>query len=162
MKQKSLRTQVNYSKIGIDKNQLSVNSRENSKTFPKIRGTALVTLNKVGGNPVSYNTPTWPLPTNTNVPKYTQNAYGMCYLHKQIYFCQHSFSYFIYLSYLFKKNRNKSKTWPLTTNKKKLMGLSFSVKLHLYFKTGNTLIHYGYFFLSVHTVSKVELFISHS
>lgn len=55
MKQKSLRTQVNYSKIGIDKNQLSVNSRENSRTFPKIRGTALVTLNKVGGNPVSYN-----------------------------------------------------------------------------------------------------------
>ena len=68
---------------------------------------------------------------------------------------------FIYLI-LFKKKRNKSKTWPLTTNKKKLMGLSFSVKLHLYFKTGNTLIHYGYFFLSVHTVSKVELFISHS
>jgi hypothetical protein len=56
LKQKSLRTQVNYSKIGIDKNQLSVNSRENSRTFPKIRGTALVTLNKVGGNPVSYNT----------------------------------------------------------------------------------------------------------
>ena len=55
MKQKSLRTQVNYSKIGIDKNQLSVNSRENSRTFPKIRGTALVTLNKVGGNPVSYD-----------------------------------------------------------------------------------------------------------
>jgi hypothetical protein len=55
LKQKSLRTQVNYSKIGIDKNQLSVNSRENSRTFPKIRGTALVTLNKVGGNPVSYN-----------------------------------------------------------------------------------------------------------
>ena len=55
MKQKSLRSQVNYSKIGIDKNQLSVNSRENSKTFPKIRGTALVILNKVGGNPVSYN-----------------------------------------------------------------------------------------------------------
>ena len=55
MKQKSLRSQVNYSKIGFDKNQLSVNSRENSKTFPKIRGTALVTLNKIGGNPVSYN-----------------------------------------------------------------------------------------------------------
>ena len=47
LKQKSLRTQVNYSKIGIDKNQLSVMSRENSRTFPK-RGTALVTLNKVG------------------------------------------------------------------------------------------------------------------
>jgi hypothetical protein len=61
LKQKSLRTQVNYSKIGIDKNQLSVNSRENSRTFPKIRGTALVTLNKVGGNPVSYSTanPRW-------------------------------------------------------------------------------------------------------
>jgi hypothetical protein len=28
---------------------------------------------------------------------------------------------------------------------KKIMGLSFSVKLHLYL-TGNTLIHYGYFF----------------
>lgn len=60
MEQKSLRTQVNYSKIGIDKNQLSVNSRENSRTFPKIRGTALVTLNKVGGNPVSYNIPQIP------------------------------------------------------------------------------------------------------
>jgi hypothetical protein len=24
---------------------------------------------------------TWPLPTNTNVPKHTQNSYGMCYLH---------------------------------------------------------------------------------
>jgi hypothetical protein len=32
-------------------------SRENSKTFPKIRGTALVTLNKVEGNPVSYECP---------------------------------------------------------------------------------------------------------
>jgi len=28
---------------------------KNSKTLPKIRGTALVILNKVGGNPVSYN-----------------------------------------------------------------------------------------------------------
>ena len=54
---------------------------------------------------------------------------------------------FIYLI-LFKKKRNKSNTWPLTTNKK-IMGLSFSVKLHLYL-TGNTLIHYGYYFLSVH------------
>ena len=24
---------------------------------------------------------TWPLPTNTNVHKHTQNSYGMCYLH---------------------------------------------------------------------------------
>jgi hypothetical protein len=57
LEQKSLRTQVNYSKIGIDNNQLSVNSREHSRTFPKIRGTALVTLNKVEGNPVSYDCP---------------------------------------------------------------------------------------------------------
>ena len=28
-----------------------------------------------------HHTPTWPLPTNTNVPKHTQNSYGMCYLH---------------------------------------------------------------------------------
>ena len=48
---------------------------------------------------------------------------------------------FIYLI-LFKKKEKKSKTWPLTTNKKKIMGLSFSVKLHLYL-TGKTLIHYG-------------------
>ena len=46
---------------------------------------------------------------------------------------------FIYLIFCFKKNRNKSKTWPLTTNKKNIMGLSFSLKLHLYL-TGNTLI----------------------
>jgi hypothetical protein len=38
------------------------------------------------------------------------------------------------------------------------MGLSFSVKLHLYL-TGNTLIHYGYyFFLSVHKQSWVIYF----
>jgi hypothetical protein len=30
---------------------------------------------------INIDTPTWPLPTNTNVPKHTQNAYGMCYLH---------------------------------------------------------------------------------
>jgi hypothetical protein len=49
------------------------------------------------------------------------------------------FSNFIYFSYfVLKKTRNKSKTWPLTTNKKKIMGLSFFIKLHLYL-TGNTL-----------------------
>jgi hypothetical protein len=37
------------------------------------------------------------------------------------------------------------------------MGLSFSVKLHLYL-TGNTLIHYGYLFLSVHKRSRVIYF----
>jgi hypothetical protein len=30
---------------------------------------------------INIDTPTWPLPTNTNVPKHTQNSYGMCYLH---------------------------------------------------------------------------------
>jgi hypothetical protein len=51
---------------------------------------------------INIDTPTLPLPTNTNVPKHTQNSYGMCYLHvQQIYFFQHSFSYFIYLSYSF-------------------------------------------------------------
>ena len=27
---------------------------------------------------------TWPLSTNTNVPKHTQNSYGMCYLQYQV------------------------------------------------------------------------------
>jgi hypothetical protein len=30
---------------------------------------------------LNIDTPTWSLPTNTNVPKHTQNSYGMCYLH---------------------------------------------------------------------------------
>jgi hypothetical protein len=30
---------------------------------------------------INIDTSTWPLPTNTNVPKHTQNSYGMCYLH---------------------------------------------------------------------------------
>ena len=38
---------------------------------------------------------------------------------QHIYFFQHSFSYFIYLSYVaLKKKLNKSKTWPFTTTKK--------------------------------------------
>ena len=49
---------------------------------------------------------------------------------------------FIYLILFKKKKKKKSKTWPLTTYLKKIMGLSFSVKLHLYL-TGKTLIHYG-------------------
>ena len=35
---------------------------------------------------INIDTPTWPLPTNTNVPKHTQNSYGMCYLHTTIIF----------------------------------------------------------------------------
>ena len=75
---------------------------------------------------------------------------------QEIYFFQHSFSYFIYLLYfVFKKTEIRVKP-----NKKKIMGLSFSVKLHLYL-TGNTLIHYGYYFFYLY-INEVELFISHS
>ena len=66
---------------------------------------------------INIDTPTWPLPTNTNVPKHTQNSYGMCYLYNK-YISSNTLLVilFIYLI-LFKKNRNKSKTWPPTTNK---------------------------------------------
>ena len=59
--------------------------------------------------------------------------------------------------YFFKK---KKKIRVKPGHLKKIMGLSFSVKLHLYL-TGNTLIHYGYFFyffLSVHKQSWVIYF----
>ena len=55
------------------------------------------------------------------VPKHTQNSYGMCYLHTTNIFLPTLFyySYFICLSYfVFKKKRNKSKTWAHTTKKK--------------------------------------------
>jgi hypothetical protein len=48
---------------------------------------------------INIDTPTWPLPTNTNVPKHTQNSYGMCYLHATNIFLPTLFIYFIYLSY---------------------------------------------------------------
>ena len=51
---------------------------------------------------------------------------------------------FIYLILFKKKNEIRVKPGHLQQIKK-MMGLSFSVKLHLYL-TGNTLIHYGYFF----------------
>ena len=80
---------------------------------------------------------------------------------QQIYFFQHSFSYFIYLSYfVLKKNEITVKTDHLQQINK-IMGLSFSVKVHLYL-TGNTLIHYGYFLCFYLYINKVELFISHS
>ena len=65
---------------------------------------------------INIDTPTWPLPTNTNVPKHTQNSYGMCYLHTtNIFHPTVLVILFIYLI-LFKKKETKSKTWPLTTN----------------------------------------------
>ena len=48
---------------------------------------------------------------------------------------------FIYLI-LFKKKKKRVKPGHLQQIKKKIMGLSFSVMLHLYL-TGKTLIHYG-------------------
>jgi hypothetical protein len=63
---------------------------------------------------------------------------------------------FIYLILLWKK-RNESKNWPLTIKNRKNMGLSFSVKLHLYL-TGNTLIHYGYFFFFLSVQKQSYLF----
>ena len=60
---------------------------------------------------INIDTPTWPLPTNTNVPKHTQNSYGI----QQIYFLH----FYLFILFCLKKNRNKSKTWPLTTNKQK-------------------------------------------
>ena len=49
---------------------------------------------------------------------------------------------FIYLILFKKKRKNRLKPGHLQQIKKKIMGLSFSVKLHLYL-TGKTLIHYG-------------------
>ena len=93
---------------------------------------------------INIDTPTWPLPTNTNVPKHTQNSYGMCYnvLTYNKYISSNTLLVilFIYLI-LFKKKKKKSKTWPLTKFLKKNMGLSFFLKFHLYI-TGKTLIHY--------------------
>ena len=93
---------------------------------------------------INIDTPTcMATPTNTNIPKHTQNSYGMCYLHTtNIFHPALLVILFIYLILFKKKKKKKSKTWPLTTYLKKNMGLSFSVKLHLYL-TGKALIHYG-------------------
>ena len=34
---------------------------------------------------INIDIPTWPLPTNTNVPKHTQNSYGMYYIYHESY-----------------------------------------------------------------------------
>jgi hypothetical protein len=55
---------------------------------------------------------TWPLPTNTNVPKHTQNSYGtcMCYLHTTNIFLPTLFYLFylfiLFLFFLFNMNKN--------------------------------------------------------
>ena len=54
--------------------------------------------------------------------------------------------FYLFILFCFKKTEIRVKPGHLQQVK---MGLSFPIKLHLYL-TGNTLIHYGYFFLSVH------------
>ena len=62
---------------------------------------------------INIDTPTWPLPTNTN----TLKIHMVCVTYiQQIYFFQHSFSYSIYLSYSFS---------------------SFLIWIKIYMKTGN-------------------------
>ena len=52
---------------------------------------------------------------------------------------------FIYLILFKKKEKKRVKPGQLQQIKKKIMGLSFSVKLHLYL-TGKTLIHWVIYF----------------
>ena len=62
---------------------------------------------------INIDTPTWPLPTNTN----TLKMHMVCVTYiQQIYFFQHSFSYFVYFSYSFS---------------------SFLIWIKIYMKTGN-------------------------
>jgi hypothetical protein len=62
---------------------------------------------------INIDTPTWPLPTNTNTLKI--NMVCVTYI-QQIYFFQHSFSYFVSFSYSFS---------------------SFLIWIQIYMKTGN-------------------------
>ena len=59
---------------------------------------------------INIDTPTWPLPTNTNVSKHTQNSYGMCYLHTTNIFLSTLFQLFylfiLFLFFLFNMNKN--------------------------------------------------------
>ena len=98
----------------------------------------------------------WPLQQIQIYPN-TLKIHMVCVTYiQQIYFIQHSFSYFIYLSYFVykKKKKKKSKTWPLATYLKKIMGLSFIFN----WKNFNTLwVKKNYLY-----INEVELFISHS
>ena len=105
------------------------------------------------------------MPGHSNKYKYTQTHskfiwYVLLTYNKYISSSTILVILFIYLLLFKKKRKKKSKTWPLTTYLKKIMGLSFSVKLHLYL-TGlnfNTLwVKKIYLY-----INEVELFISHS
>ena len=93
---------------------------------------------------INIDTPTcMATPTNTNIPKHTQNSYGMCYLHTTNIFHTTLFElFYLFILFCLKKKKKRVKPGHLQQIKKKIMGLSFSVKLHLYL-TGKTLIHYG-------------------
>ena len=52
---------------------------------------------------INIDTPTRPLPTNTNVPKHTQNSYGMCYLYNKLFLPTLLVILFIYLILFLKK-----------------------------------------------------------
>ena len=109
---------------------------------------------------INIDTPTWPLPTNTNVPKHTQNSYGMCYLHTTNIFHTTLFELF-YLLILFclKKKKKRVKPGHLQQIKKKIMSVIFCKASFIFnWKNFNTLwvkIFYLY-------INEVELFISHS
>ena len=66
---------------------------------------------------INIDTPTWPLPTNTNVPKHNENSYGMCYLHTTNIVHTTLFElFYLFILFCLEKEEKRSKTWPLTTN----------------------------------------------
>ena len=123
------------SKIGIDKNQLSVNSRENSKTFSKIQGTALVTLNKVGGNPVSYNIFIY--------TAFFSFLYYMCSYENCV-----TFSFF-YFSFLYNRH---SLSFPFYPYKKQRKHYCFIRSFSHFIPEYSSCLHDGYNFFCIHLI----------
>ena len=108
---------------------------------------------------INIDTPTWPLPTNTNVPKHTQKWYVLLTYNKYISYNTLLVILFIYLI-LFKKKEKKSKTWPLTKNKKKNYGSVIFCKASFIFNWKNFNTLWVIFFYLY--INEVELFISRS
>ena len=90
----------------------------------------------------------------------TLKIHMVCVTYTTNYFFQHSELFYLFILFCFKKKRNKSKTWPLTTNKKKY-GSVISCKASFIFNWKHFIIHYGYLFFYLY-INGVELFISHS
>ena len=97
---------------------------------------------------INIDTPTWPLPTNTNVPKHTQNSYGMCYLHTILFQL-----FYLFISFCLKKKEKKSKTWPN-------YGSVIFCKASFIFNWKNFNTLWVIFFYLY--INEVQLFISHS